>query len=308
MLNSRNYAVLTVMLSAAGLLPMSAMANISFTEGGEQLINTLHTHLYSPPSSLSSPDKIKLAAVCFISDTSNCIEGQFGNTESGNGIIPDYDLNDAERCRKEGYTLTSCATGETPEGFCIYNSNYFARCVCPSGYKTCEPPYYGVGQACGNKYASCEEDTERACTELDSEFTDTCQSGWKVDPNNACEYDETYRKCCNLCEGYDYTTIPEGYIADGAACVDCNGTSKYKIKINPFVQEQIKQEVTALFVVASILRVYVKVLTTGVVAHVLVQVFTDIPVVAQLILVEMEQFVMEIIQSVLAQEDIIGMD
>ena len=38
----------------------------------------------------------------------------------------------------------------------------------------------------------------------------------------------------------------------------------------------------ALFVVASILRVYVKVLTTGVVAHVLVQVFIDIPVVAQL--------------------------
>ena len=233
MLNSRNYAVLTVMLSAAGLLPMSAMANISFTEGGEQLINTLHTHLYSPPSSLSSPDKIKLAAVCFISDTSNCIEGQFGNTESGNGIIPDYDLNDAERCRKEGYTLTSCAAGETPEGFCIYNSNYFARCVCPSGYKTCEPPYYGVGQACGNKYASCEEDTERACKELDSEFTDTCQTGWKVDPNNACEYDPTYGKCCNLCEGYDYTTIPEGYIADGDACVNCNGTSKYKIKINP---------------------------------------------------------------------------
>ena len=162
----------------------------------------------------------------------------FGNTENsggngGSGGTPDYDLNDAERCRKEGYTLTSCAAGETPEGFCIYNSAYFARCVCPSGYKTCEPPYYGVGQACGNKYASCEEDTERACKELDSEFTDTCQNGWKVDPNNACQYDKTFGKCCNLCEGYDYTTIPEGYIANGAACIDCNGTSKYKIKINP---------------------------------------------------------------------------
>ncbi len=238
MLNSRNYAVLTAMLSAAGLLPMSAMADISFTEGGERLINTLHTHLYSPSSGLSSSDEIKLAAVCFINDTSACSGETFGNTENnggngGSGGSPDYDLNDAERCRKEGYTLTSCAAGETPEGFCIYNSNYFARCVCPSGYKTCEPPYYGVGTACGNKYASCEEDTERACKELDSEFTDTCQTGWKVDPNNTCEYDATYGKCCNLCEGYDYTTIPEGYIADGAACVDCNGTSKYKIKINP---------------------------------------------------------------------------
>ena len=238
MLNTRKYAVLTVMLSAAGLLPMSAMANISFTDGGERLINTLHTHLYSPPSGLSSSDEIKLAAVCFINDTSACSGEQFSNTENsggngGSGGTPDYDLNDADRCRKEGYTLTSCAAGETPEGFCIYNSNYFARCVCPSGYKTCEPPYYGVGQACGNKYATCEEDTERACKELDSEFTDTCQSGWKVDPNNACQYDKTFGKCCNLCEGYDYTTIPEGYIANGAACIDCNGTTKYKIKINP---------------------------------------------------------------------------
>ena len=217
---------------------MSAMADISFTEGGERLINTLHTHLYSPSSGLSSSDEIKLAAVCFINDTSACSGEAFGNTENsggngGSGGAPDYDLNNAERCRKEGYTLTSCAAGETPEGFCIYNSAYFARCVCPSGYKTCEPPYYGVGQACGNKYASCEEDTERACKELDSEFTDTCQNGWKVDPNNACQYDKTFGKCCNLCEGYDYTTIPEGYIANGAACIDCNGTSKYKIKINP---------------------------------------------------------------------------
>ena len=239
MLNTHKYAVLTAMLSAAGLLPMSAMADISFAEGGERLINTLHTHLYSPSSGLSSSDEIKTAAVCFISDTKNCSDGMFGYGEevsgggSGSGGAPDYDLNDAERCRKEGYTLTSCAAGETPEGFCIYNSAYFARCVCPSGYKTCELPYYGVGTACGDKYASCEEDTERACKELDPEFTDTCQSGWKVDPNITCQYDKTFGKCCNLCEGYDYTTIPEGYIADGAACVDCNGTSKYKIKINP---------------------------------------------------------------------------
>ncbi len=238
MKNSRQEAVLTAILMAAGLLPLSAKANISFSKYGEELIYTLHTHLTSPTWRLPSSDKIKTAAVCFISDTENCSDGMFGNTENsggngGSGGAPDYDLNDAERCRKEGYSLTSCAAGKTPEGFCIYNSNYFARCVCPSGYKTCEPPYYGVGTACGDKYASCEEDTERACKEQDSEFTDTCQTGWKVDPNNACEYDATFGKCCNLCEGYDYTTIPEGYIADGVACVDCNGTSKYKIKINP---------------------------------------------------------------------------
>ncbi len=235
---SRQKAVLTAELClVTGLLPSNAKADISFIIDETHLADTLHTHLYSSPS-LPSLSEIQLAAVCFVTDMSECEDNIFGNTENsggngGSGGAPDYDLNDAERCRKEGYSLTSCAAGETPEGFCIYNSNYFARCVCPSGYKTCEPPYYGVGQACGNKYASCEEDTERACKELNSDFTDTCQSGWKVDPNNTCEYDATFGKCCNLCEGYDYTSIPEGYIADGTACVDCSGTSKYKIKINP---------------------------------------------------------------------------
>ena len=241
MMNNRKL-LFFISVSAFVLIGTEAQSGQIYLSGRGVLssqVYTHHTHLDKRRSSSSSKENlVKLAAVCFINDTENCNGEQFGNTENsgGNGGssgAPDYDLNDAERCRKEGYTLTSCAAGETPEGFCIYNSNYFARCVCPSGYKTCEPPYYGVGTACGDKYASCEEDTERACKELDSEFTDTCQTGWKVDPNNACQYDKTFGKCCNLCEGYDYTTIPEGYIANGAACVDCNGTSKYKIKINP---------------------------------------------------------------------------
>ena len=226
---SRQKAVLTVTLCfATGLLPSNAKADISFIIDETHLADTLHTHLYSSPR-LPSPDEMQLAAVCFVTDMSECEDNIFGNSSNP----PDYDLNDAERCRKEGYTLTSCAAGETPEGFCIYNKAYFARCVCPAGYKICEPPYYGVGAACGGKYASCEEDTERACKELNPEFTDTCQDGWKVDPNNICEYDATYGKCCNLCDGYDSTTIPEGYIQDGEACLDCNGQTKYKVKVNP---------------------------------------------------------------------------
>ena len=235
MLNSRKIAIISACLSAAGLLPMNGKANISFLKNEDELINTLHTHLYPQSDSLSSSQKIKTAAVCFINDTSNCADNNFGNNENinTNGSTPNYNLDDAERCRNEGYKLNSCAPGETPEGFCIYNSNYFEKCTCPAGYKTCELPYYGVGTACGNKYASCKEDTERACKELNSEFTNTCQSGWKIDPNNTCEYDSTYGKCCNLCNGYDYTTIPNGYIQNGEACTDCNGVKKYKIKINP---------------------------------------------------------------------------
>ena len=228
-------AIISACLSAAGLLPMNGKANISFLKNEDELINTLHTHLYPQSDSLSSSQKIKTAAVCFINDTSNCADNNFGNNENinTNGSTPNYNLDDAERCRNEGYKLNSCAPGETPEGFCIYNSNYFEKCTCPAGYKTCELPYYGVGTACGNKYASCKEDTERACKELNSEFTNTCQDGWKIDPNNTCEYDSTYGKCCNLCNGYDYTTIPNGYIQNGEACTDCNGVKKYKIKINP---------------------------------------------------------------------------
>ena len=242
MMNNRKL-LFFISVSAFVLIGTEAQSGQIYLSGRGGLssqVYTHHTHLDKRRSSSSSKENlVKLAAVCFINDTENCNGAEFSNTENSSGNVsnsggaPDYDLNDAERCRKEGYGLTSCAAGETPEGFCIYSSAYFARCVCPSGYKTCEPPYYGVGTACGDKYASCEEDTERACKELDSEFTDTCQTGWKIDPNNACEYDATYGKCCNLCNGYDYTTIPDGYIADGAGCVDCNGTTKYKIKTNP---------------------------------------------------------------------------
>ena len=50
MKNSRQEAVLTAILMAAGLLPLSAKANISFSKYGEELIYTLHTHLTSPTS------------------------------------------------------------------------------------------------------------------------------------------------------------------------------------------------------------------------------------------------------------------
>ena len=201
MLNSRQKAFCTTaLITAASISPFGVSASSSAIIDEVQLVNTLHTHLYPSSKSLPSSKEIKTTAVCFINDTQPCSGDQFSNTDtgfegSGAGVNPDYDLNDVDRCRKEGYTLTSCPEGFSPEGFCIYNSNYFARCVCPSDYKTCEPPYYGVGQACGDKYASCD---------------------------------------CTPCgEGFDYTTIPEGYIQDGEACTDCDGATKYKIKINP---------------------------------------------------------------------------
>ena len=146
---------------------------------------------------------IQLAAACFVTDTTNCSGNEFANADSDDndgGVPPggdDYDLDNAERCRQEGYTQTSCPEGQEGSNFCPYDNDYFEKCVnsCPSNYVTCEKPYYGVGEACDRKYASCE------CTPCGS--------------------------------GYDNTTIPEGYVQDGEACLDCDGKTKYKIKPNP---------------------------------------------------------------------------
>ena len=146
---------------------------------------------------------IQLAAACFVTDTTNCSGNEFGgnNADDNDGGVPpggdDYDLDNDKRCIEEGYLLTSCPKGYEPYNYCPYDRTYFEKCVpsCPSDYVTCEEPYFGVGEACDGKYASCE------CTPCGS--------------------------------GYDNTTIPDGYVQDGEACLDCDGKTKYKIKPNP---------------------------------------------------------------------------
>ena len=147
---------------------------------------------------------IQLAAACFVTDTTDCSGNEFAgnNADDDNGGVPpggddDYDLDNEDRCRQEGYTQTSCPEGQEGSNFCPYDNDYFEKCVnsCPSNYVTCEKPYYGVGEACGGKYASCE------CTPCGS--------------------------------GYDNTTIPEGYVQDGESCLGCDGQEHYKVKPNP---------------------------------------------------------------------------
>ena len=142
---------------------------------------------------MPSPDKIQLAAVCFVTDMSECEDNIFGNSSNP----PDYDFNPRDRCFNEGYNLTSCPDGYKLGGKKCPYGPYYSECVasCPSDYVICEEPNVGVGEPCGGKYASC------TCT-----------------PCGA---------------GYDYTTIPEGYVQDGEACLDCDGIQKYKIKPNP---------------------------------------------------------------------------
>ena len=183
----------------------------------------------------------QLAATCFVTDTSACSGNEFSGNNAdddghgapgGSGDGDDYELDNEERCKKEGYNKTSCLPGEVPSNYCIYDSTYFEDCTCPSGYTTCEPPYYGVGTACGNKYASCEKDTERACQELNPGYVDECGTGQQLS-DDRCSYDNTYGTCCNTCAGYDNTSIPDGYVQDGESCLGCDGQEHYKIKPNP---------------------------------------------------------------------------
>ena len=188
---------------------------------------------------------IQLAAACFVTDTTNCSGNEFsGNNADDNGHgapnqpenNDDYDLDNAERCRQEGYTQTSCPPGYDKINLCPYDNSYFETCQepCPDNYVACEPPYYGVGTACGNKYASCEKDTERACKELNPNYTNTCGEGQQLS-SDRCSYDSSYGTCCNTCAGYPYTadTIPEGYVQDGETCTDCDGQEHFKVKPNP---------------------------------------------------------------------------
>ena len=223
-----------LLISASGLLLMPcgiSLAAYSPQSSLPDAITSVYTHFthtsHPDETLLSSPNKsfpgqpliflrhgndlyqrmeeIKFAAACFVTDTTNCSGNEFSGNNAdddghgapgGPGDGDDYDLDNEERCRQEGYTQTSCPEGQEGSNFCPYDSNYFEECVnsCPSNYVTCEKPYYGVGEACDGKYASCE------CTPCGS--------------------------------GYDNTTIPEGYIQDGASCLDCDGKTKYKIKPN----------------------------------------------------------------------------
>ena len=200
------------------------------------------------PKSLGRDEKgennlIQLAATCFVTDTSACSGNEFGGNNAdddghgspgGPGNGDDYELDNKERCNKEGYYLTSCLDGQEGSGFCPYDSTYFEKCVstCPSNYVTCEKPYYGVGEACDGKYASCEKDTERACQELNPGYVDECGTGQQLS-SDRCSYDSLYGTCCNTCEGYDNTSIPDGYVQDGESCLGCDGQEHYKIKPNP---------------------------------------------------------------------------
>ena len=230
-------------LTAAHLSSLEDFAELTLPENsGNYLFYPLPKDLGRGWGGFHNTPLTQLAAACFVTDTTNCSGNEFANADSDDndgGIPPggdDYDLDNAERCRQEGYNQTSCPEGQDPVNTCPYDSDYFEECVssCPSNYVTCEVPYYGVGEDCDGKYASCEKDTERACKEENPNYTNSCDYGFKLS-DDRCSYDSSYGTCCNACTGYPYTPngIPDGYIQDGEPCFSCDGLTLVKAKPNP---------------------------------------------------------------------------
>ena len=170
-----------------------------------------HSHIHTlshldlsrfSPNLFLEPDdsqSYQTASVCFITDTRNCSEDRFGNLESpnggnGGGGTPDDHGTPEELCKEAGYNKNPCPEGSYSDSYCPYDSSYHSECKCEAAYnKTCDTSIgeKGVGVACNGKY----------------------------------------KECCSACEGYDYTSIPSGYVNNGE-CQSCDG-KKYKIKCDP---------------------------------------------------------------------------
>lgn len=124
----------------------------------------------------------------------------------------------------------SCLSGAT---------TMYDKCKnCPNAfdYKSCPTGYICETDSCSNTYnpIGCASGNQNYCG---STVTDCGKLGYqRYDSNCAgkdmiyCPYDSNWVLCTdrNTCEGYEHTSVPAGYVADGL-CV-YNGTNKYKIK------------------------------------------------------------------------------
>ena len=142
----------TILMLSASCMSLIAGADLCYADfnhfdtspsfipaGVKSHVSTHTSHLTAEHlSSLEDFDKddnknIQLAAACFVTDTSGCSGNEFGGNnadDDGHGAPggpggDDYGLDNAERCRQEGYTQTSCPEGQEPSNFCPYDSNYF---------------------------------------------------------------------------------------------------------------------------------------------------------------------------------------
>ena len=152
-----------------------------------------HIHTSTPsaePAPLFSPfplfvelDKAyKTAGVCFIGFGNRGDEGFYhkgSSSGSGGGTTgsDNFEIDTAQQCKNEGYTITSCPAGSAAAGICPYNGGYYSGC----------------------------KSYEELCRQ--DNYYKTCSGGMVLDPDQSCGYDSSYKKCVSAeeaCENEGY--------------------------------------------------------------------------------------------------------
>ncbi len=166
---------------------------------------------------------IRVASVCFITDTGAC-SGRGGGENPVDPVNPiPPQPSPSEACEEAGYELTSCPSLSHGENFCPIDSSYFKTCVCDDNLKECHKPYYGVGPQCDGKYASCEKDTPRACKEDGYGQSGACPD--LQTPNKKCPYDSAYYDKCVCRSDLVTCTYPQSGVGEacGGKYTTCEG-------------------------------------------------------------------------------------
>ena len=183
---------------------------------------------------IKSEHDIRVASVCFITDTGACSGEKFSNDEtpgngSGNpGGVPDYDTPQ-EQCQAAGYGVTSCPAGSHGDNPCPADSSYYQKCVCDANMtQTCTKPYYGVGPSCDGKYASCKRDDDKACKE--DGYGQTAQCSSVQTPNKKCSYNSGYYDKCVCRSDLVTCTYPQSGVGEacGGKYASCQCPGSYK--------------------------------------------------------------------------------
>ena len=167
-------------------------------------------------------------------------------------VIPEYASNtytkrspnrSEKKCMDEGFTITyeNCSQMNAPTDPCPYHQDYYKSCSQEQWCKNhnftlkpedCKLPSFPI-KACDNgakMYRACQEDIKRACMDMKYEHQSSCQ----LTPER-CPYSQEYGACCTPCEGFahDINNIPDGYVADGPTCINCDNVTKTNVIENP---------------------------------------------------------------------------
>ena len=265
MTNTKFLLLASACLLLSGNSQASEVKNLTFGYSGSPLVKTHTTHIHTPyelkPISLFNMDKaVKLAAVRSIVDKGNYDSGlTFGSSDI------DTNLDPANQCAAEGFTLSECPEHSFPDEStrCPHDKNYFSACSCDTSYynvtdgnqdSTCGITEVYT-QSCTDKsgtyhYCYCEDFIMTLCSMPNQYISEQDYRTNIVQGNNYCRdsHSLTYHYPENICQSCEYpyvvnasktgcTCSPEfiecdfGHEAGAESCTDTNGAG-YVTKYN----------------------------------------------------------------------------